>query len=98
MAISWRRSIGSVGVELVVGGVLCGLLIGAAFLEITLLLELCHPKRSAGFVADLHALAEAALGVEQAIEGEEVDSDGERLDTDLNDGANNNPVLCIKSC
>lgn len=93
MAISWRRSIGGVGVELVVGRVLCGLLIGAAFLKITLLLELRKPQRRAGFIADLHALAEAALGVEEAVEGEEVDSNGEGLDADLNDGADNNPIL-----
>jgi len=81
------------GVELVVGGVSRRLVVGVVALGLLLLLQLREPEAGTRLVADIHRLAEPALGVEQTVEGEKVHADGEELDRDFDDGANDDPVL-----
>ena len=50
----------------------------------------------AGFVADVHGLVEAALGVE-AVEDYGVDGDGDDFDGDFDEGADERPALLIVS-
>ena len=54
--------------------------------------ELGEVEVGAGFVADVHALVEFALGVE-AVEDDGVDCYRDYFDDDLDDGADEGPVL-----
>ena len=85
----------SVGVELVVSCVPGGL--GIVLLLLLLLLQLCEPHAGAGIVADAQGLAELSLGVKQAVEGEKVNANGDKFNRDLDDRADNNPILKVKS-
>jgi len=54
--------------------------------------ELGEVEVGTGAVAEVHGLVEAALGVE-AVEDDAVDGDGDDLDHDLDNGADQRPVL-----
>lgn len=90
------RALGTV--ELIHRGILCSLGISwriTARLKIPLFLKLREPQAGTSLIANLHRLAEATLGVKQAVEGEEVNGDSKRLNRDLDNRANNNPVLLL---
>lgn len=54
--------------------------------------ELCEPEVGAGAVTDVHGLAELALRGDTP-EGVGVDTDGEELDGDFDEGTDESPIL-----
>jgi len=54
--------------------------------------ELCEPEFRARAVTDVHGLAELAL-CSDTPEGEGVDTDGEELDGDFDEGTDESPIL-----
>ena len=87
---------GRVVVELVVGGVF-GRLGIEPFFGLLLLAQLGQPQAGPGLVAHVHRLAQPPLGVEDAVEGKEVEADGEEFDGNLDDGTHHDPVLATIS-